>query len=85
MSFWDFIKSDVCVLCCPFHEEDTGSCAVNYKKGTYHCFGCGKSGEISEFPQDHIELESEESVIFRENGREALDEFIERKKLKGDK
>jgi DNA primase len=37
---------------CPFHEERTPSFSVSQEKGVYHCFGCGKSGNIFSFIMD---------------------------------
>jgi DNA primase len=34
---------------CPFHEERTPSFSVSLEKGVYHCFGCGKSGNVFNF------------------------------------
>jgi DNA primase len=34
---------------CPFHEERSPSFSVSQEKGVYHCFGCGKSGNIFTF------------------------------------
>lgn len=34
---------------CPFHNEKTGSFFVNDEKGTFHCFGCGASGDVFEY------------------------------------
>ena len=31
---------------CPFHNEKTPSFTVSNDKGFYHCFGCGKNGDI---------------------------------------
>lgn len=31
---------------CPFHTEKTASMAVNTDENYFHCFGCGKSGNI---------------------------------------
>jgi DNA primase len=31
---------------CAFHDERTPSMQLNDAKGTYHCFGCGASGDI---------------------------------------
>lgn len=37
---------------CPFHDERSPSFRVNDDKGTYHCFGCGASGDILTFIQE---------------------------------
>lgn len=37
---------------CPFHQEKTPSMSVDRAKGLYHCFGCGKSGDIFRFIQE---------------------------------
>lgn len=34
---------------CPFHEEKTPSFAVDSMKQTFHCFGCGVSGNAFSF------------------------------------
>jgi DNA primase len=34
---------------CPFHKERTPSFRVNDSKGTYYCFGCGRSGDHIRF------------------------------------
>lgn len=44
----DFVKhsgnTHYCV--CPFHTEKTASMAVNTDENYFHCFGCGRSGNI---------------------------------------
>jgi DNA primase len=34
---------------CPFHNEKTPSFTVNDDKAFYHCFGCGKHGDVVSF------------------------------------
>lgn len=38
---------------CPFHNEKTPSFHVHPNTGYYKCFGCGKSGDVIAFLQEH--------------------------------
>ena len=31
---------------CPFHQEKTPSLSIDGARGLYHCFGCGRSGDV---------------------------------------
>ena len=42
---------------CPFHNEKTPSFVVFPDSQSYHCFGCGKSGDIFSFVMDTENLE----------------------------
>lgn len=37
---------------CPFHTEKTPSLSIDGARGLYHCFGCGKSGDIFKWVQE---------------------------------
>ena len=37
---------------CPFHKEKTPSFHVNPARGFFHCFGCGKGGDVFRFLQE---------------------------------
>ena len=45
---------------CPFHNERSASFSVNQQRQMYHCFGCGKSGDVISFVMEY------ENYTFRE-------------------
>ena len=47
---------------CPFHDEKTPSFHVRPQVGLWHCFGCGKGGDVISFVQDVDHLGFTESV-----------------------
>ncbi|UCF04445.1 MAG: DNA primase [bacterium] len=47
---------------CPFHGEKTPSFIVSPEKQIYHCFGCGKGGNVFHFLMDHEGISFVEAV-----------------------
>jgi DNA primase len=41
---------------CPFHPEKTPSFSVSQERQIYHCFGCGKGGNVYTFLMEHEKL-----------------------------
>lgn len=48
--------------CCPFHNENTPSFSVNGAKQMYHCFGCGKGGNVFTFVMEYENYSFPEAV-----------------------
>lgn len=49
---------------CPFHGENTPSFSVTQEKQIFHCFGCGKGGNIFAFMMEIESLSFHEAVQF---------------------
>lgn len=47
---------------CPFHGEKSPSFSVSPAKQFFHCFGCGKSGDVFQFLMDHDGKDFHEAV-----------------------
>ena len=47
---------------CPFHQEKTPSFSVHATKQFYHCFGCGKSGDVFKFVMEMDKCSFPEAV-----------------------
>lgn len=55
------------VACCPFHHEKTPSFSISDVRGMYHCFGCGKSGNIFNFVMETEGLNFKETIEYLAN------------------
>jgi len=72
---------------CPFHSEKTPSFKVSPDKQFYHCFGCGKGGNVITFLMEHEKMSFVEAVrhlatkagiTIRESGGDHRRETFER-------
>jgi DNA primase len=70
---------------CPFHNEKSPSFNVIQSKQFYHCFGCGASGDVIKFIQEHDNLSFVRAVEYLEKlagiNLEKTDDKIIPKKL----
>ncbi|MCK8448494.1 DNA primase [Lactiplantibacillus plantarum] len=48
---------------CPFHEERTPSFSVNEQKQIFHCFSCGRGGNVFSFIMDLENVSFPEAVV----------------------
>ena len=49
---------------CPFHTEKTPSFVVSPHKQIFHCFGCGKGGNVYIFVMEQLGLSFPEAVAY---------------------
>jgi DNA primase len=49
-------------LKCPFHDDKTPSMMV-YPENWYHCFGCGKHGDVFNFYQQYFDLDFKHALM----------------------
>ncbi len=52
---------------CPFHQENTPSFSVNEKGGYFHCFGCGKGGDVITYVMLRDQKTFMEAVVYLAN------------------
>ncbi len=65
---------------CPFHDEKTASFSVNPERQIFHCFGCGKGGNVFTFLMEHEHVSFVEAVhhVARRLGIAIPDTYRER-------
>ena len=51
------------MLKCPFHDDEKPSMKVYLETGTFHCFGCGRSGDTIEFIQQKENCTKHEAIL----------------------
>ncbi|HQF86962.1 MAG TPA: DNA primase [Acidobacteriota bacterium] len=49
---------------CPFHTEKTPSFSINEQLQSYHCFGCGKGGDVIQLVMELENLTYSEAIHF---------------------
>ena len=49
---------------CPFHNEKTPSFHVNANRQSYHCFGCGKGGDVFRFFMERENMTFPDAIRF---------------------
>jgi DNA primase len=49
-------------ICCPFHEDDTPSCRIYPQTNSFHCFGCGATGDQIEFIERYEKCSKHEAL-----------------------
>jgi len=48
---------------CPFHKGDKPSCRIYLSTNTFHCFGCGATGDQIEFIEKHEKCSKHEAIL----------------------
>ena len=48
---------------CPFHKDDKPSMKIYADTNSYHCFGCGKTGDVIQFIQDKEGCSKHQAII----------------------
>ena len=55
---------------CPFHKEKSPSFSVHAVRQFYHCFGCGVSGDVSQFVGkiENVSFPEAVRIVAQKNG-----------------
>lgn len=68
-------------VCCPFHNEKTGSLHIDKRKGLFHCFGCGTGGDMITLAGKLWGISKPIDILKRLNETFALGLNLDRKQL----
>jgi DNA primase len=63
LSYYNLTLNKNKQLICPFHKEKNTSLQVYPKTDTYHCFGCGKTGDVIQFIEDFEKISKHEAIL----------------------
>ena len=63
LSNYNLVPDKNYLLKCPFHEDKTASLQVYPKTNTYHCFACGKTGDVIQFIEDYEKCTKHEAIL----------------------
>lgn len=58
----EYMGNDTKIIC-PFHNDSAPSLSIDHSKGVWHCFGCGKSGDIITFVMEKCSLNFKEAIL----------------------
>ena len=62
---------------CPFHSEKTASFYISPERNSYHCFGCGKGGDIFTFVEDMEGVPFKDALkILADRAGVQLDDYV---------
>lgn len=50
--------------CCPFHQEKSPSFKITPSTGLWHCFGCGKGGDVFDYVCERENLDFPDAIRF---------------------
>ncbi|MFH2059836.1 MAG: CHC2 zinc finger domain-containing protein [Pseudomonadota bacterium] len=52
---------------CPFHNDKNPSLSITPSKNEWHCFGCGKGGDVIRFVELFDQVDFKEAIVDPEN------------------
>ena len=62
-AYYGFTPNRAGYICCPFHNEKTGSLKIYPGEGGWHCFGCGEGGSVIDFVMKLYDLDFRQACL----------------------